>query len=74
MQKYDALTYALAYRIESWDGYIIHVAKAHGTRLIYSVDRELAKKAKEMTVLNPFPEDLMKEYDTYLQRRIGYTK
>jgi predicted nucleic acid-binding protein len=33
----DALEYALAYKIESWDGYIVSLAKNHGAEIIYSM-------------------------------------
>lgn len=67
----DALTYALAYRIESWDGYVIHLAKAHGAPVIYSIDKELAKKVKEITVLNPIPTDVFERYNAWMEEKLS---
>ena len=66
----DALTYALAYKVESWDGYMIHLAKVHGAPVIYSIDRELAEKAVEVTVLNPIPNRAFEEYIHWIEERL----
>ena len=66
----DALTYASGYQVESWDGYIISLAKTFGASIIYTVDRELAKKVKEVEAINPIPPDLFAEYNHWLRRRI----
>lgn len=42
----DALTYANSYRTESWDGYIIALAKAVNAPIIYSLDKVLAKRVR----------------------------
>ncbi|MEM3078497.1 MAG: PIN domain-containing protein [Nitrososphaerales archaeon] len=67
----DALTYALAYKIESWDGYIIHLAKVHGAPIVYSFDRELARRVKEVTVLNPIPANVFEKYNKWMEERLS---
>lgn len=66
----DALTYAIAYRIESWDGYLTHIAKTHGAPILYSVDQELARKVKEVRVMNPIPPDTFTAYNKWLNERL----
>ena len=61
----DALDYASTYNVESWDGYLISLARSLGTTVVYSLDRELAK-VKEIAVVTPFPDDAVKEYHRYL--------
>jgi len=57
----DALDYASAYGVESWDGYLLSLARSFGTSVVYSLDEEL-KKVKEVTVVNPFSAAKTKEY------------
>lgn len=66
----DGLTYALSYRVESWDGYIIHLAKRFRAPIIYSVDQELAKRVREIQVVNPIPPNIFKLYNKWLRKRI----
>ncbi|MEM2417067.1 MAG: PIN domain-containing protein [Nitrososphaerota archaeon] len=63
----DALEYATYYNIESWDGYLISLAKSLGTSIIYSLDKEL-EKVKEITVVNPFPEEAVKQYHEFMKK------
>jgi predicted nucleic acid-binding protein len=60
------LEYALAYKIESWDGYIVSLAKNHGAVIIYSIDGELAKRVKDVEVINPIPGDVMRKYHDFV--------
>lgn len=62
----DAFEYALAYKIESWDGYIVSLAKNHGAVIIYSIDGELAKRVKDVEVINPIPGDVMRKYHDFV--------
>jgi len=61
----DALNYSAVYGIESWDGYLVAVARMLGVREIYSIDEELSK-VKEVLVKSPFPKDKLEEYHRYL--------
>ncbi|RLI28095.1 hypothetical protein DRO58_02875 [Candidatus Bathyarchaeota archaeon] len=65
----DSLTYALSYKVESWDGYIIQLAKNLRAPIIYSVDRELARKVKEIQVINPIPSSIFARYTSWLSDR-----
>ena len=65
----DALDYASTYNIESWDGYLISVARSQGTTIVYSLDRELSK-VRETAVVNPFPEGAVEQYHKFLNSRI----
>jgi len=65
----DSLDYASAYDIESWDGYLIALSRSLGVKIIYSIDKELAK-VKEIIVVNPFPEDKLIEYHEWINVRI----
>ncbi|MEM1558424.1 MAG: PIN domain-containing protein [Candidatus Bathyarchaeia archaeon] len=67
----DSLTYALAYKIESWDGYIVHLAKAHKASIIYSIDEDLARKVKEVNVINPIPADVFGEYNEWIKEKLS---
>ena len=51
----DSLTNAIGYNIESWDGYIVALAKKVKA-VIYTVDLKLAKKVKGIPVVNPIPD------------------
>lgn len=65
----DALDYALAYDIESWDGYLISLARSMGSTVVYTLDEELAR-VKEITAVNPFPSDVVKQYHEFLQTKL----
>ncbi len=65
----DALDYAAAYNIESWDGYLISLTKSLGSTIIYTLDTELSK-VKEITVVNPFPQEKVKQYHQFLRKKL----
>ena len=62
----DSLTNALGYNIESWDGYIVALAKKFKAT-IYTIDLKLIKKVKDIPAANPIPEDVFKEYNRWLR-------
>ncbi len=64
------MIYALAYKIESWDGYILYLAKIYGAPAIYSVDKELARKVKEVAVVNPIHPEIFEKYTKWLEERL----
>jgi predicted nucleic acid-binding protein len=66
----DALDYALAYNVESWDGYLISLTRNLGSTIIYSLDEELSK-VREITVVNPFPSETVKQYHRFLEEKLG---
>ena len=65
----DALEYATYYDIESWDGYLVSLAGSLGTTIVYSLDKELAK-TKEITVINPFPEEAVEQYHEFMRKTL----
>jgi len=66
----DSLTYALSYKVESWDGYIIHLAKRFRAPIIYSVDLELKRKTREIQVINPIPPETFTQYIKWLGEKL----
>lgn len=66
----DALTYANGYRVESWDGYVVALAKTFNAPIIYSIDKVLAKRVREIKVVNPIPEEEFKTYNTWLREKL----
>jgi len=67
----DSLIYANGYNIESWDGYIVSLAKSHGATVIYTLDQEMARKVKEVTVINPIPQEAFRKYNEWLKEKTG---
>ena len=65
----DSLDYATAYDIESWDGYLISLTRSLGSTIIYTLDKELSK-VKEITVVNPFPQDKVKQYHEFIKTKL----
>lgn len=65
----DALDYAIAYDVESWDGYLISLARSLGTTVVYTLDRELAR-VREITAVNPFPSEMVKQYHEFLRTKL----
>ncbi|MBI3022157.1 MAG: hypothetical protein HYY68_00340 [Thaumarchaeota archaeon] len=69
----DALDYASTYGIESWDGYLISLARSLGRSIVYSLDEELAKVA-EITVVNPFRKENVRKYHSFIEGRLKRAK
>ena len=67
-QAEDALDYAATYQLESWDGYLIALARSVGAKVVYSLDEELSK-VREVSVSNPFPRDRLQEYHEYVRAK-----
>ena len=65
----DAMEYATYYRIGSWDGYLVKLARSIGNSTIYTLDEEL-RKIKDIVVVNPFPRDLVRQYHEYIKNRL----
>ena len=66
----NSLTNALGYNIESWDGYIVSLAKKFKA-VIYTVDLKLMRKVKDVPVVNPIPEKTFKKYIKWLKKHLG---
>jgi len=65
----DAIEYAAYYRLESWDGYLVKLAKSVGNSIIYTLDEEL-KKVEGVVVVNPFPQELVRQYHEHLRSKL----
>ena len=65
----DALDYASTYSIESWDGYLISLARSLGSTVVFSLDEEL-QKVREITVVNPFPQKDVERYHEFLKNNM----
>ena len=64
---WDALDYASTYLIESWDGYLISLARSLRSTVVFSLDEEL-HKVKEITTVNPFPREDVERYHDFLEK------
>ena len=65
----DALDYATTYDIESWDGYLISLTRSLGSTIVYTLDMELSK-IKEITAVNPFSKEKVKQYHRFLKKKL----
>jgi len=63
----NAIEYAAIYKIESWDGYIVSLAKKFGARTIYTIDKRL-RKVDEIFAVNPIPEDVIRKYHEFIKK------
>lgn len=66
----DALSSACDYNIESWDGYIISLAREYEASLIYTIDEKMDPETEEIEAVNPIPADVFSEYQEWLQKRL----
>jgi len=62
----NAIAYAIQYGVESWDGYIIKLAKTIGNGVVYTFDEEF-ERVRGLKAVNPFPRDLVKRYHEYIR-------
>lgn len=69
----DSLDYAATYDVESWDGYLVGLARSLNARIIYTLDEKL-RKVREITVVNPFPVDIVRDYHKWLDERLKTSK
>jgi len=65
-----AMVGASELNLSPWDTYLIELAKELGISKIYSVDEELARKVRDIEIVNPIPRDVMKEYHCYVRERL----
>ncbi|MGB3459323.1 MAG: hypothetical protein WBB08_08535 [Halobacteriota archaeon] len=49
-----------------WKRKCLSLAKNHGAVIIYSIDGELAKRVKDVEVINPIPGDVMRKYHDFV--------
>ena len=61
----DSLEYAAVYNIESWDGYLISLAKDFDAHTIFTIDRDF-RKIPGLLIINPISNNAMKAYHNWL--------
>ncbi len=66
----EALDIASSYRIESWDAYLVALARSHNARYIYTLDKGF-ERIPEIMARNPFPEKLTRQYHEYVGELLG---
>jgi len=66
----EAIENAAFHKIKAWDCYLIKLAKSLGNRIIYTIDESL-RSMLDITVINPFPGDLVKGYYAYLKSMLS---
>lgn len=64
-----SLDLASIHNIESWDAYLISLAKGFGTRNIYTIDQKL-QKVIDINVINPLSDEKMQEYHEWLTTKL----
>jgi len=50
-------------------GYLISLARSLGSTVVFSLDKELSK-VREITVVNPFPDEEVERYHEFLESKI----
>ena len=65
----EALDNAVTYPIEAWDGFLVSVARSLGSSVVYTLDNDL-KKAREISVVNPFTDAGVLDYLEFLESRL----
>ncbi|NOZ58039.1 MAG: PIN domain-containing protein [Euryarchaeota archaeon] len=63
----EAVDAAMAYNIESWDGYLVALARSLNSPVIYSLDRDF-KKIPDLSLVVPFSEEEVEEYHGWIER------
>ena len=66
----EAIVNATSYKIASWDGYIISLARIYNAPTIYTIDSKLASKVKDIQIINPIPEEAFKKYNEWLESKL----
>jgi predicted nucleic acid-binding protein len=62
----QAIEYAGIYNIQSWDGYLLGLARLFKTKNIYTLDKDLGK-IEGFSALTPLSEDKIKQYHTWVE-------
>ena len=65
----DALDYASTYGVESWDGYLISIARSLRSSVVFTLDEDL-RRVREVTVVNPFPREDVERYHDFLEKEL----
>ncbi len=66
----EAMTTAAIEKVAGWDGYLVSLAKQYGTRVIFSLDRQLGR-VEGIDVILPIPEVQIEAYHKWLEEQRG---
>ena len=66
----EALTLAPEFDIEGWDAYLVSVARKHGIRKIYTIDKRLAK-VPDMMIVIPISRETLDKYHKWVSERLS---
>lgn len=64
---FRAIDYAAVNIIESWDAYLMILAKQFNTANIYTIDQKL-KKLRDFSIINPVSETKFQEYHQFIRK------
>ncbi len=62
---FNAMDYAAVKNIESWDAYLIMLARLFNTHNIYTIDTKL-KKLSDITIISPVSDEKLAEYQQFI--------
>ena len=65
----EAIEYAVAYNMESWDGYIVYLAKEYASGIIYSIDKDF-EKVEGVNLVIPISEKRLNEYHKFIEKML----
>jgi predicted nucleic acid-binding protein len=65
-----ALERADEFKISSWDGYLLELARRMGLMRVYTIDEDLKRRVHHLEVINPIPAEVMQDYHAYVASRI----
>lgn len=63
----EAVDVAMSYSLESWDGYLIALARSFKAPVVYSMDRGF-EKVPDISLAVPFSEEKVEEYHHWVGR------
>jgi predicted nucleic acid-binding protein len=66
----EAVDVAMAHGLESWDGYLVSLARRSGTPVIYSLDRGF-EKVPDVSLVVPFPRKTVRAYHRWVKGLLG---
>lgn len=61
----EAVDIAMAHNIESWDGYLVSMARSFKAPVIYSLD-ESFRRIPDISLVIPFPKEKVEEYHDWV--------
>ncbi len=70
MTAIGALERADEFKISSWDGYLLELARRMNLMRVYTIDEDLKRRVHHLEVINPIPAEVMQDYHAYVASRI----